>query len=101
MKRHLTSNSRTSTYDLFGCSEKELDRHVRDVLHEAGCDGLTLDEVYERVSYRTTKQLVEAMVREGELVQLACGYCYLPSSRALNGNNACSNPNCEALANEA
>ena len=100
MKRHLISRPRTSTCDLSGCSEKELDRHVRDVLHEAGNDGLTMDEVYEGISCRTRKQLVGAMVREGELVQVAYGTCYLTSSRTLAGNNACSNPDCQALANE-
>ena len=100
--KHLQDGSRdASTYDLWGCSEEELDRHIRDVFREAGPDGLTMDEVYEQVSYRTTKQLVEGMVRDGQLVQLECGYCYLPSSRVRDGNTACSNPDCEALVKEA
>ena len=100
--KHLNDGYRdASAYDLFGCSEEELDRHIRDVFREAGPDGLTMDEVYEQVSYRTTKQLVEGMVRDGQLVQLACGYCYLPSSRVRDGNTACSNADCEALVKEA
>ena len=102
MKRHLNSGTQgTWTYDLWGCSEEELDRHIRDGFREAGPDGLTMDEVYEQVSYRTTKQLVEGMVRDGQLVQLACGYCYLPSSRVRDGDTPCSNPDCEALVKEA
>ena len=100
--KHLNDASRNaSAYDLFGCSEEELDRHIRDAFREAGPDGLTLDEVYEQVSYRTTKQLVEGMVRDGQLVQLACGSCYLPSGRVRGGDTACSNPDCEALVKEA
>lgn len=99
--KHLNDGSRdASAYDLFGCSEEELARHIRDVLREAGPDGLTMDEVYEQVSYRTTKQLVEGMVRDGQLVQLECGYCYLPSSRVCGGDAACSNPDCEAPVKE-
>jgi hypothetical protein len=60
-----------------------------------------MDEVYEQGSYRTTKQLVEGMVRDGQLVQLECGYCYLPSSRVRDGKPACSNPDCEALVKES
>lgn len=46
-----------STYDLFGCSEKELDRHIRDVLREADPDGMTMHEVSQQVICRATKQL--------------------------------------------
>lgn len=100
--KHLNDGSgHASAYDLFCCSEEELARHIRDVLREAGPDGLTMDEVYEQVSYRTTKQLVEGMVRDGQLVQLECGYCYLSSSRVRDGDTACSNPDCEALVKEA
>lgn len=102
MKRNFNSGSQNpSTYDLWGCSEEELDRHVRDILHEAGPDGLTIAEVYERVSYRTTKQLVEGMVRDGQLVQLECGYCYLPPNLVRDGRTQCTNPDCEALAKES
>ena len=56
-----------------------------------------MGEVCERVSYRATKHLVEGMMRDGQLVQLDCGYCYLPLSRVLDGKATCSNLDCEAL----
>ena len=99
--KNLNDGSRgASAYDLFGCSEEELARHIRDVLREAGPDGLTMDEVSQQVSYRTTKQLVEGMVQDGQLVQLECGYCYLPPDRIRDGDTACCNPDCEALVRE-
>ena len=90
-----------SALELFGCSEKQLARHIRDVLRDARPDGLTMDELCQQVSYRTTKDLVEGMVRAGNLVQLECGSCYLPSSGVSDVNTACSNPDCEALVKEA
>lgn len=99
MKHYFNLSSHAaSTHALFGCSQEELDRHVRDVLHEAGPGGLTMDEICERVSYRTTKQLVEGMVRDGDLVQLECGCCYCPASWVRDGKTECTNPDCEALA---
>ena len=99
---NLNDGSRdASAYELFGCSEEELARHIRDVLREADPDGLTMDEVCQQVSYRTTKDLVEGMVRDGQLVQLECGYCYLLPSQVPDDNTECSKPDCEALAKEA
>ena len=38
--KHLNDGSRdASAYELFGCSEEELVRHIRDVLREADTDG--------------------------------------------------------------
>ena len=100
--KHLNAGSRdASAFELFGCSEEDLARHIRAVLREAGPDGLTMDEVCQQVRYRTTKDLVEGMVRGGQLVQLECGYYYLLPGQVPEGNTACSNPDCEDLAKEA
>ena len=100
--KHLNAGSRdVSALELFGCSEEELARHIRAVLREAGPDGVTMDELCQQVRYRTTKDLVEGMVRDGQLVQLEYGYCHLLPSQVPDGNTACSNPDCEALVKEA
>ena len=60
-----------------------------------------MDEIYERVSYRTTKQQDEALVCDGQMVQLECGRCYIPSSLVRDGGTECTNPDCEAFGKES
>ena len=66
MKKHSNSGCLA---DLSPEEEAEMRQHVRAILDEA--DGpLDMDEIYKKYIYRTTKQEVDAMVRDGLAVRL-------------------------------
>ena len=67
--------------------ERELRRHILEILEEAG-DSLPIDDIFEQVLYRTTKQDLDRLIQEGQIVRLECGSYALAravSQRTHNG----------------
>ena len=67
--------------------ERELRRHILEILEEAG-DSLPIDDIFEQVLYRTTKQDLDRLIQDGQIVRLECGSYALAraaSQRTHNG----------------
>ncbi len=77
-------------------------QHVLEILQEADTpDGsLHVDEIYERLLYRTTKQEIDAMIRDGLMVHFECCGGYALSSMVRDGKVVSFDCGCNALDRE-
>ena len=67
------SHSPLSEYS--GRDEEDQCHQIQDILQEARAyspGGLTMEEIHERLTARLTRQTIDELIHDGEVVNLAC-----------------------------